>query len=358
MAVPAAPVPSPSRLAGLRPRVRRDIRTFTGSLFFIGGGIVTLLGLVVPHPQQLDEAGYAGLAVAMVAFGLFLLLLLPPRLIPHVPPVGVAVGIVAATMAVYFNGEAHGGPPQLNEIFYLWPTLYVGYFLSRRFIVGALALTAVVYAAALHYMRLPLADASSRWVVVVLALSAGAAAAHALRTHVDRLVARLHQLARTDALTGLLNRRAFDEQLQREIRRTIRTGQPLALLLGDVDHFKQINDRLGHAAGDEALTHVAQTLTHTARTVDTVARVGGEEFALLLPGTDLQGALDAAERLRTALRAGPDGLTMSFGVVEAPQHGHTPDDLLRAADRALYTAKQRGRDRAVAPEGAAAQQHV
>ncbi|HWT93714.1 MAG TPA: GGDEF domain-containing protein [Solirubrobacteraceae bacterium] len=355
MAVPAAPV-SP-RLAGLRPRVRRDIRTFTGSLFFIGGGIVALLGLAVPHPQQLDEVGYAGLAVAMIVFGLFLLLLLPPRLIPHVPPVGVAVGIVAATLAVYFNGEAHGGPPQLNEIFYLWPTLYVGYFLSRQFIVAALLLTASVYATALHYMHLPLEDASSRWVVVVLALSAGAAAAHALRTHVDALVQRLHQLARTDALTGLLNRRAFDERLQGEIQRTIRTNTPLALLLGDVDHFKAINDRLGHAAGDEALAHVAQTLTGTARTVDTVARVGGEEFALLLPGTDLAGAMEAAERLRAALATSPDGLTMSFGVVEAPQHGHTPDDLLRAADRALYTAKQRGRDRAVAPEGATAQEH-
>lgn len=352
MAVPAAPVPS--RLGALRPRVRKDIRTFAGSLFFIAGGLVTLLGIVVPHPPELHEGGYVVLAAAMIAFGLWLLLLLPPRLIPHVPPVGVAVGLVAATLATVLNGEAEGGPPLLNELFYLWPTLYVGYFLPRRAIVAAMVFTGALYAAALEAMRLPLEHAATRWVVVVLALSAGAAAAHALRNHVDALVQRLHQLARTDALTGLLNRRAFDEQLQREIQRTMRTSEPLALLLGDVDHFKQINDRRGHAAGDEALTHVAQTLTHTARTVDTVARVGGEEFALLLPGTDLDGALDAAERLRQALADSPDGLTMSFGVVEAPHHGHTPDDLLRAADRALYTAKQRGRDRAVAPEGATA----
>lgn len=348
----AATVRTPAPL-----RLRRDIRTFAGSLFFITGGAVSLLGLLVPHPAEMDERGYVVLAAAMIAVGLFLLLFLPTRLIPTATNVGVAIGIVAATFATYFNGEANGGPPLLNEVFYLWPTLYVGYFLKRTHIYAALALTAVSYGTALHAMNLPLQHAASRWVVVVLALSAGAAAAHALRLHVDALVTRLHQLARTDALTDLLNRRAFDEQLQREIARTIRTGEPFALLLGDVDHFKAINDREGHAAGDRALVRVAEVLRGTARTVDTVARVGGEEFAFLLPGTDLTGALDAAERLRTAMREGPMDLTMSFGVVEAPRHGHTPDDLLRAADRALYTAKQAGRDRAVAPGGATAQQH-
>jgi diguanylate cyclase (GGDEF)-like protein len=181
-----------------------------------------------------------------------------------------------------------------------------------------------------------------------------AVAMRVLRTHVDRLVTRLNELARTDVLTNLLNRRAFDERLALELDRARRTSEPFALLLGDIDHFKAINDRYGHVAGDTALTQVGELLIDGSRTVDTVARIGGEEFGLILPGTTLQGGVEVAERLRHAMRSishRDEPLTISFGVVEGTRHGRLPDDLLRAADRALYTAKAAGRDRTVTPEG-------
>jgi diguanylate cyclase (GGDEF)-like protein len=165
-------------------------------------------------------------------------------------------------------------------------------------------------------------------------------------------VSKLDALARTDELTQLANRRAFDERLHHELDRAARTQEPVALLLADIDRFKEINDEYGHAAGDAALVAVGAILADLSRAVDTVARVGGEEFALILPATDLAGGIEAAERLRAAVAEA--GVTFSIGVVEGPRHGPTADDLLRAADRALYTAKSSGRDRAVTPAGATA----
>lgn len=163
----------------------------------------------------------------------------------------------------------------------------------------------------------------------------------------------LEELARHDALTGLPNRRAFDERLADEVARAARTGEPLAVVLADLDHFKRLNDELGHPAGDRTLQCVATALRQAVREVDTVARYGGEEFCVLLPGADADAANVAAERLRAAVAEcdPPDrSVTASFGVaawVPGPGGGA---DLLNAADRAMYRAKAAGRNRvATAP---------
>lgn len=167
---------------------------------------------------------------------------------------------------------------------------------------------------------------------------------------VIRLVAKLRHLSQHDGLTGLLNRRAVETLIEREAQRLQRFGEPYAVLLADVDHFKRINDRLGHAGGDAVLCAVAQVLMQQAREVDRVARYGGEEFCVLLPHTAEEGALHAAQRLRDALRAQPVrwgeetlDVRVSIGVAAA-QDGESVADLLRRADQALYAAKSAGRD--------------
>jgi len=162
---------------------------------------------------------------------------------------------------------------------------------------------------------------------------------------------RLEQLATTDDLTGLWNRRYFLDMLCRECRRTARSGAPLAVAMVDVDRFKGINDRHGHPFGDRVLAAVARVMREAARATDLVARYGGEEFMILLPETSADAAVDAAERLRRTIAGRPvtDGdravaVTVSVGVA-ALEGGTDPTALLRHVDEALYAAKEAGRNR-------------
>ena len=178
---------------------------------------------------------------------------------------------------------------------------------------------------------------------------------------VGRLVRRLRQRTLRDALTGLLNRRALGPLLQREATRLRRYGESYALLMVDVDHFKAINDRHGHAAGDAALVQLAAVLRKAAREVDHVVRLGGEEFCLLLPHSDLDGAAHLAQRVHEAVRRAAwgdvePGITVSVGVAIAQSADETPQAVLARADRALYRAKEAGRDRVVFDDPAAPDQ--
>jgi diguanylate cyclase (GGDEF)-like protein len=155
----------------------------------------------------------------------------------------------------------------------------------------------------------------------------------------DAHVALLDRQARTDELTALPNRRAWDEAVEREMARARRTGEPLCLALVDLDHFKAFNDRHGHQAGDRHLRRTAAAWRRELRTVDVLARYGGEEFGVLLPSCDLERAREVLDRVRAAT---PDGETASAGVVHYDGR-ETSDALLARADAALYQAKDAGR---------------
>jgi diguanylate cyclase (GGDEF)-like protein len=160
----------------------------------------------------------------------------------------------------------------------------------------------------------------------------------------------LRTQADTDELTGLLNRRAFNQRLDTLLHRARLSSTPLSLVEIDIDDFKRINDRFGHAAGDTALTAVAESLTHSVREGEFVARMGGEEFAIILPRTDQLASLGVADRCRQSPTAewytGPE-VTISAGIATYPLHAMDAEGLLQAADTALYAAKSAGRNRVV-----------
>jgi diguanylate cyclase (GGDEF)-like protein len=162
-------------------------------------------------------------------------------------------------------------------------------------------------------------------------------------------VNRLQQDALYDAVTGLRNHRYFQVRLREEIQRSERSGVPTALVVLDLDNFKRINDRYGHARGDVVLHQVADTLVRNARGTDIVCRYGGEELAVILPATPLTDAVLVAERLRRAVAEASAGkgtpVTISCGVATYPQHATQADTLIDAADAAMYRAKEAGKDR-------------
>ena len=164
------------------------------------------------------------------------------------------------------------------------------------------------------------------------------------------------EAAFTDHLTGLANRRRFERQLEREVGRVQRFGHPFSLLMIDIDRFKSLNDSFGHDTGDEAIRRIGRVLREGTRGIDLAARIGGEEFAVLLVETSRDGGYEVAERLRNAIKSieipKARNVTASFGVAECPTDSQTSVDILKASDVALYEAKRNGRDRVVAMETA------
>lgn len=162
---------------------------------------------------------------------------------------------------------------------------------------------------------------------------------------------RLRYMANTDVLTGVNSRRRFLELLDKEIKRTNRTDQPFCLMIMDIDFFKTVNDRFGHAVGDQVLSHFADLLLSNIREIDEAGRLGGEEFGVILPGTSINSAFNIAQRLCSTVEnqeiftsAKKINITVSIGVSEL-KIGETGDQLIIRADTAMYAAKQNGRNR-------------
>lgn len=160
------------------------------------------------------------------------------------------------------------------------------------------------------------------------------------------LLQQVQKLAETDALTGVWNRMMFDDMLRKELSRTQRAGGSFGLVMMDLDHFKQLNDTFGHQAGDDVLRAIADALLANGRDFDTVSRYGGEEFTLILPEVGIHEGVAIAERLRRAILEveAPVQVTASFGVAIYPHSGVTENELIRAADEALYASKNSGRN--------------
>ncbi len=319
-----------------RPAMARTL-----SFFYLAGGVLVLAALALPY----DHERVAGqLAVAAVALatgaGLFLLR-------DHLPglavPIVLSLGTALVTLLVWCENDGSS----FYGLLYLWVAVEAFYLLARAAAALQVGLVAVAYAGVLT--AVPDERPLQHWLMVVgVGVVAGVLVAYQ-RGRIDALVASLDDAARTDPLTGLLNRRAFEELFENELERAHRSNGRLSVLLGDLDGFKGVNDRFGHEAGDGVLRQVAEDMLKWKRRVDTPARIGGEEFALLLPETDERGAFLVAERLRRATHRSfaedPLGVTISFGVATYPEHGAELRSLMRAADRALYAAKDLGKDR-------------
>jgi diguanylate cyclase (GGDEF)-like protein/putative nucleotidyltransferase with HDIG domain len=246
----------------------------------------------------------------------------------------------------YFSGQT----PSPLVFFYVWVILYASYFLATSETAVQIVYAGLVYGAVLT-VRPPAGGIAEWWLVGMGTLLVAAILIGSMRARVDSLIVRLYDAARTDPLTKLSNRRGFREHLDLELERARRGRTELSVVVGDLDHFKQVNGGAGPSVGDSILKRVAGLLEDGRRQFDVVARVNGEEFALLLPNTDGHGALLVAERVRgavaTEFRAATVRVTMSFGVASFPQHGETAGSLLRSADEALYAAKLTDCDRSV-----------
>jgi diguanylate cyclase (GGDEF)-like protein/putative nucleotidyltransferase with HDIG domain len=312
---------------------------------FASGATLAALTVVLPHPS---DANVVGLLVIVANAYLVAALMywraeeLPARMLP----VALCWGSTLITGVAYFSGES----PSPLVFFYLWVFLYASYFFTRPQAAVQIAYVGLAYGALLT-ARSPVSGVPAWWVVGMGTLLVAAILIMTMRARAELLIARLYDAARTDPLTGLSNRRGFRELLDLELERARRGGSDMTVLVGDLDHFKEVNDRSGHHVGDAALQRVARVLSERRRQIDFAARVGGEEFALILPNTTQDDAFVLAERLRCDLREEFAGdsvpITISFGLASYPAHGETAASLLRGADEALYAAKDSGRNRTV-----------
>jgi diguanylate cyclase (GGDEF)-like protein len=325
----------------------RAMMARTAALFAGAGTFICLLGSFIPGEAQFDDDVLLVAAAASALLGAFLL-----AAFDSIPAVAfhpiVAAGTAISTAAAYGWGteSAYGPMP------YVWVALFAFYFFSRGAALVHLALIAAAYALAL-VLEDPIENPLDGWVATVATLLVAGLFVSMVRNHIARLIRRLSDAAHSDHLTGLLNRRGFQNVFDTELERARRADQALSLIVGDLDRFKHVNDAYGHAAGDEVLTRVADAIAGAKRGFDSAARVGGEEFAVLAPDCDEHGAFMLAERVRAAVHeavvAGDPGssLTISFGISTFPLHGQSADALLRTADQALYAAKRLGRNRSV-----------
>lgn len=312
---------------------------------FAAGATLALLTLALPHSRGANELGL--LLIVGIAYAVAAVLFWGARTLPErALPVALLWGSTLITGVAYFSAQN----PSPLVFFYLWVFLYASYFFTTTETAVQIAYVGVVYGALLA-VRPPSGGIPEWWLVGMGSLLVAAILVRSMRSRAESLIVRLYDAAHTDPLTKLSNRRGFREMLDLELERARRSHAPVTVVVGDVDHFREVNDRLGRSAGDAILCQIADLLASGRRRIDGVARVGGEEFALILPDTGGAEALITAERLRGELSrefgADAEPVTISFGVASFPEHGETAGSLLRAADEALYAAKRSGYDRSV-----------
>jgi len=315
-------------------------------VLYLAGGLLVLLSLLLPHPESTNTWGLGAIAGTGVAGGAasYTWARHARRWTVHVVLAG---GTALVCLCIYFSGIAAG----VYSAMFVWVVLVAASFLGRQ------GVTAHVLWVLLSWgLTLALVDDSSgfsditRWtlgsfVLVVTAwvmheiVAGRTATEERLQGEAERSAAlqrELEHLAHHDPLTGLANRRPFEERLRGELARAGRTGAPLSLVALDLDQFKEYNDTAGHAAGDSLLKLAAAAWTHGLRTQDLIARLGGDEFVALLPDCPPGEAERVTERL---CRAVPRGCTCSRGIAHWDGH-ESADELLLRADQALYEAKR------------------
>lgn len=301
-------------------------------------------------------------AVIVAATGAFQNLPGQARWLPFMVKVRLVTGVVASALAAATLDRGYGfGVAGLVVIILTGPYAATD---SRDLLKTNLMVLAALVGLLIVVPLAPF-DRIGTAVFALLAMAVSTLLGRVLEASHRRAFAldlELHRDARTDALTGLANRRGMQERGRVELKRAKRSGAPVSVLLGDLDHFKSVNDRYGHEAGDVALAQTASVLRGALRESDALGRWGGEEFIAVLPATGAAGAMEVAERMRAGIAtmkfAGlQEGTTISLGVatlsaVDDPATAW--DALVKQADRFLYEAKHQGRNRVVAsPEGGA-----
>jgi diguanylate cyclase (GGDEF)-like protein len=314
-------------------------RTF-GSLYLAGAYLGVFI-LLFGRSTGRDELGMAVLALLGFAAGAVCFLgyrRLPPRFFY----VSVPLGTLMISVSTLFAATGAEGAYALA---YVWVACLCALFFSARATLFNILLAVALYSAALFYLDMPFV--ATYGAALFFVLGTASLMIFALRTRLEGLAANLSVQANTDSLTGLPNRRAFDERFEVESNRAVRDGRPLAVAICDLDGFKQVNDQLGHDAGDEALKRASRAIRRAVRIVDGVARLGGEEFGVILPNASETEAHRVGERVRDRIREEFAGdlipLTISCGLASFGRDGEG-GALLRAADQALYRAKAQGRD--------------
>ena len=275
---------------------------------------------------------------------------------PRFPRWGLAllgpIGVVLIAYALSATPGAGDG-----AVLYMWPVLWTTFFFGRRGAISIVACIGVAHAITL-LMLPPASSYPGRWVDVMVSVSVVSVVILTLVHRNDLLLTRLADEARTDTLTGLLNRRGFDEHASLELAHSRRDGRSIAVVTFDIDYFKGINDELGHEIGDRVLARIGELLAAESRDIDVAARFGGDEFVVLLPGCTSSDAELFAERVRGALAAddsaGLPPAPMSAGIL-ATVAPDSIEAMLQGADSALYNAKRAGRNRTVISER---QQHA
>lgn len=335
-------------LAGQGDRSSSLRSTPTLSRFMAGtfavAATIALVSMVVPQPPGTNEEGLY--ALYGVAYALAALLFWRAETLGSAALAGaLACGTGLVCLGIVFTSDRAG----VYGLFFVWIALTAFYFFSLRSALAQVALIGVGYAAVLAHER-P-AGLEEQWVITVGTVLGVGVLVGVLRARVERLLERLFEASRTDPLTELRNRRGFQEQLETELERSRLTSASVSLVVADLDHFKNVNDKLGHQEGDRVLRRFAAEMTAAKRGMDGAARLGGEEFAVILPETDKQSAYLFAERLRRAAHNAfvgePVPITVSLGVTAFPVDAPTAEGMLGTADQALYAAKELGRDRSV-----------
>ena len=317
----------------------------------VGAAVTSALGALLPHPPYFDVTGILAVDAVALLWAAWMFRN-AGRIQFWLLRAGPALATLLTSFAVYFSGDSTSG----YALFYVWVGLYVFYFPITRAdaalnVLWAFVNYAVVIAITPSGVDSPLHADVHHFVITAGTLITAASLLTYLRTRVERLMHRLTDAARTDPLTGLPNRVALHETVERELERAEPEHRNISVLMLDIDRFKRINEREGLAGGDRLLRQMASMLEKSIRRIDFVARSGGEEFAVLLPETDQHHAFMVAEQLLERIRreAPPSqpNLTASVGVATCPEHGSDLASLLGAADQALHAAKALGRDRAV-----------
>jgi diguanylate cyclase (GGDEF)-like protein len=323
------------------PYAHRTAARTGGALMLTGGSLAIVLLAVGPgfvHGKTVPTLSIGSLAIVVG-----LLCVVRPARVPawFLPALG-PFGVVLIGMSSVLTRTATDG----SELLYMWTVLYAAYFVPLRYAVIDVVLIAAVYppiavrVLGTHGITPSVYLVGTSFVTLMIVSN--------LRRQLTRVLTETAREARTDALTGLANRRSWNEELAREIARQDRAEHSLAVLLIDLDHFKRLNDTYGHAAGDTALAGVAAVLRGQARQSDVLARVGGEEFGLLLAGCPLGVAVSRADGIRKAVEETSarwrTPVTISVGVAALSDRADSGEALMAAADAALYTAKGAGRN--------------